>query len=344
MTEPDVNTILINFPVTLLEKNSENQPHEDSPEVPVKTVKLTTFLSILFAVSSAFTAANLYWSQPILQQMSVDFKVSESEIGILSTATGLGYATGILFITPLGDMLSRRNYFVGVVTVIPQVLIPLVADLAEEENRGKAIGTLLSGLMFGILGARIISGMVAFYSQWRTVYILASCLMVVVSISMFAFLPELPSKPQLTYPKLMISLWTILREQVVLRQTSAIVFMIFAVFNIFWTDLTFHLSADPFNYNSSIEYINSFEIGLFGLIGIAGVSAAPVAGRFGDKYGPYIVIVFGLLIFIFSCVILLAFGGSLVAMIVGSFLLDFALQFVTIANQIRVCFGFEIFG
>ncbi|KAJ3151933.1 hypothetical protein HDU89_001574 [Geranomyces variabilis] len=313
--------------------------------------------NLIYAFAACITVANIYWNQAILPQLGAAFNADAGEIGIVATVTTIGYALGLLLITPLGDMVSRRtvvlllcvlltafsiampfipwlplfktcSFFIGVVAVTPQIMIPLVADLAPAERRGKAVGMVVSGLMLGILGSRVISGLVAKYSEWETVYYLAAGLNAAVTVVLYFLLPEIPCTNKIGYPQLILSLWHLLRDEIVLKQSCAIIALIFASFQLFWTVLTFHLH-DFFGYDS-------FKVGLFGLVGIAGIMAAPLAGHIGDVQGPYIVVTLGLLLLAASLVIMIIWGSSIAAIVVGGFVLDLGLQMVQVSNQIRI--------
>ncbi|KAJ3032872.1 hypothetical protein HDV00_007006 [Rhizophlyctis rosea] len=338
---------------------TDSKPDKSSAPAPSRSLpQLNLALNLLFAAASCITVANVYWNQAILSQMGKSFNVSEGDIGTVATVTTAGYAVGLLFVTPLGDMVSRRivililcllitllsialsfipwlplfkvvSFLIGVTTVVPQIMVPLVADLAPDARRGKAVGMVMSGLMLGILGARVISGLIARYASWRVVYYVASGLNALVTVLLYFFLPALPRHTQITYPKLMKSLWTLLKEEIVLQQASAIVFFVFAGFQLFWTDLTFHLSGRPFGYDS-------FEVGLFGLIGIAGILCAPIAGHIGDVHGPYLVAALGLTLYAVSLAIMLIWSNQVAAMVVGAFVLDMSMQMCQLSNQIRI--------
>ncbi|KAJ3001999.1 hypothetical protein HKX48_002582 [Thoreauomyces humboldtii] len=337
--------------------SSPAQPEQPPPPPSSPRPTLTLAHNLLYALAACITVANVYWYQAILPQLGTSFSVDSGTIGLVGTVTQIGYACGLLFICPLGDMIRRRtvvlvlcvlltgatvalpfvrwlwlfktlSFFIGLVSVTPQIMIPLVADLSPDARRGKAVGMIVSGLMLGILGSRVISGLVARYQQWEVVYYLAAALNASVTVVLFFFLPAIPCRQRIGYPRLMGSLWQILRDEVVLQQCSMVILLVFAVFQLFWTDLTFHLH-DTFGYDS-------LEVGLFGFVGMAGICAAPIAGHIGDRSGPYIVTVLGLVLLTVSLVIMSIWGPFLAAIIVGGFVLDLSFQMVQVSNQIRI--------
>ncbi|KAJ3041868.1 hypothetical protein HDV00_008572 [Rhizophlyctis rosea] len=301
----------------------------------------TLSLNLLFALASCITGANVYWNQAILPKMGETFGVGTGDIGTVSTATTMGYAVGLLVVTPLGDMSplspsvitnvelephpTKPSFLLGTITVTPHILIPLVADLAPPPTRGKATGIVMSGLMLGITGARVVSGLIARHTSWRVVYYLSSVLNFLVLILLIIFLPAISRQTRITYGELMKSLYTLLREEVVLDQASGIMFLLFAGFQLFWTVVPFHLRND---FGS--------KIGLYGLIGIAGIVGAPLAGHISDVFGVYPVIAFELLLFGISLVIMLVGSRQIAAMVVGGFMLDLSMQTCQVSSQIRI--------
>ncbi|KAJ3032319.1 hypothetical protein HDV00_007694 [Rhizophlyctis rosea] len=259
-------------------------PSEPRPE-------LTPALIYLFALAGCILVTNTNWNQAILNQMAEYFHVQESDIALIGTLNTVGYALGLLFVTPLGDMVDQRrlilvlcgivtvlsvvlcfvpwlpvfivvSFFIGVAACVPQIMIPVAADLAPENARGKAVGVIVSGIMLGVLVSRVVAGLVANYAEWRVVYYLGACLNAAVTVLLYFLIPHIPShKSTTSYLQLMKSLWKLLTTEVVLQQVAIIGGFGFAAFTLFWTDLTFHLGKEPFSYNS-------FEIGLFGIIGI----------------------------------------------------------------------------
>ena len=313
----------------------------------------------IMAVGCGMSVANLYYSQPLLERMGRDFSASASGMGIVSTATQVGYALGLLTISPLGDLRERRGLIVtlllatalmlaavalspnfawlaaaslglGAATVTPQIIIPFAAAIAEPHERGKVVGTVMSGLLIGILLARTVSGFLGSHLGWRAVFWLAALLMVGLAAVMSRAIPR--STPTLTnasYATLMRSIVGLVRELPALRTSALLGGLAFASFSVFWTVLAFHLAAPPFGYGSDV-------VGLFGLVGAAGAAAAPLVGTFADRRGPRWSIGLGLLTMLASYVVLGAFGSSLVGLAAGVLLLDVGVQCNHISNQTRI--------
>ncbi|AMV39740.1 Inner membrane transport protein YnfM [Planctomyces sp. SH-PL62] len=311
------------------------------------------------AIGSGLSVANLYYSQPLLERIADDFSVSASRMGIVSTVTQVGYGLGMLALAPLGDLLERRKLIVallgataltlaavaaspsfawlaaasfamGAATVTPQIIIPFAAAIAEPHERGKVVGTVMSGLLIGILLARTASGFLGSHLGWRAVFWLAAALMVGLMGVMAKAMPR--STPTLaggSYGSLMRSLGGLVRDLPALRSSALFGGLAFASFSVFWTVLAFHLAGPPFGYGSDV-------VGLFGLVGAAGALAAPLVGSFADRRGSRWSIGSGLLLMLSAYVILGVFGGSLTGLVVGVLLLDVGTQCNHISNQTRI--------
>ncbi|KAJ3570703.1 hypothetical protein NP233_g4229 [Leucocoprinus birnbaumii] len=265
---------------------------------------------------------------------------------IVPTLIQAGYACGLLLISPLGDLVRRRplilatvifstgltiglaftkslivfeviSFIVGAVSVTPQILIPLVADLAPDKRRASAISIVFSGLLFGILVARVLAGIIAQFVSWRVVYYFAIGVQGLVLIGCHLMLPDYPSKNQnLTYWSI---LWTMAKFSVtepVLIQACIINFCSSACFSNFWVTLTFLLGGAPYFYSTLV-------IGLFGLIGMAGVSMGPIGGRVIDKLVPWYASLVGICaLLVFQAIQTAAGGIHVAAVIIATFGID----------------------
>ncbi|KAL1844835.1 hypothetical protein VTK73DRAFT_1707 [Phialemonium thermophilum] len=282
----------------------------------------TLSLNLLFSFATTFTVANLYYNQPILNKMADTFHVSFERASAIATLTQSGYAAGLLFICPLGDIFRRRPFILaliaftatlwivlcltdsftvfaaisfvcGATTVTPQVMLPLVGDLAPPHRRGSAISVVVSGLALGILIARLLSGIVANYTDWRNIYWLAFAAQYLTLALLYVYLPDYPSKNpdgSLGYARALWSILAIVAAEPVLVQASLLTFVLSAVFTCYWTTLSFLLSSPPYDYSS-------IAIGLFALIGIGIILLGPVMGRLViDRLVPLASIVGGLLV------------------------------------------------
>ncbi|MFI5960410.1 MFS transporter [Cryptosporangium sp. NPDC051539] len=315
-------------------------------------------LTLLFALAGGAAVGNLYWAQPLLDFIAGDLHASTAAAGWLVTATQIGYATGILLIVPLGDVLNRRRLVpvmllcaavaltacalapsfgtllvaisvLGVTTVAGQILTPLAGDLADDAVRGQVVGTVVSGLLVGILVSRTISGLVADALGWRAIFGVAAVVAVVLAVLLYRNIPTLPPKTRVPYPALIASVFTVIARERAVRWTLVLGGTGFASFTMFWTSLTFLLSAPPYRYPVSV-------IGLFGLAGLAGALAAQRAGRLHDRgLG---VAAMGVAWAVTLGAFVLAGVGreSVVVVLIAVVLLDVAIQAGNILNQARI--------
>ncbi|WP_415855107.1 MFS transporter [Sinomonas sp. G460-2] len=319
---------------------------------------MTAGLTLLFAVAGGAAVGNLYWAQPLLDAIAADLHASAATAGWLVTATQLGYAAGILLIVPLGDVLDRRRLVVvmmlasaaalvlcalapsmafllvavsllGVTTVAGQILTPLAGDLADTAHRGRVVGTVVAGILTGILASRTISGLVAAAGGWRAVYAVAAVAVVVLAGLLYRVLPPLAPKASIPYARLLASVGAALVNERSVRWTLALSTAGFAAFTLFWTSLTFLLAGPPFNYPVAV-------IGLFGLAGIAGAVTVQRAGRLHDRGWslPATGIAWALALASFA---LAEFARSSVVIVIAVvFVLDVAIQGQSVLNQTRL--------
>jgi predicted MFS family arabinose efflux permease len=320
--------------------------------------RITRGLTLLFAVSAGLAVGNLYWAQPLLDLIAHELHSPTSTAGWLITATQLGYALGVLLIVPLGDVLDRRRLIptmvlcsalalgacalspsmpvlmvavtaVGLSTVAGQLLTPLAGDLASDHDRGRVVGTVVSGLLTGILVSRTLSGFVADAVSWRAVFGFAAVGALFVAVALYRAIPALPVRASLRYPALIASVGQLILRQRTVRWTLALGATGFASFTLFWTGLTFLLSSPPFDYPPSV-------IGLFGLAGLAGALAAQRVGGLHDR-GLSVATTGGAALLLLATFALAAFGSdSVVIVLVAVVLLDLAVQSLNVLNQIRI--------
>ncbi|KAF2731789.1 MFS general substrate transporter [Polyplosphaeria fusca] len=315
-------------------------------------------MNILFAFAAGFTVANLYYNHPILNILADDFGVRYEQVAQIPTVMQAGYAAGLLFLCPLGDLLPRRPFVVGLVlftatlwlglcittslsvftaisfivaitTVTPQLMLPLVGDLAPPNRRATALSVVVSGLMLGILVARVLSGTLTNFVTWRAVYWLSFGLQYLIFILLWFFMPDYPAtNPGISYWRLLWTIVQMLGRHPVLVQACMAGLFTSATFTSFWTTLTFLLAGDPYNYDP-------LTIGLFGLIGVAAMFFGPLYARtVTDRFVPHLSVLFGL-----SCCL----TGICLGTYIGRFnlsgpvfqalLLDFGMQTAQIANR-----------
>ncbi|KAF6749473.1 major facilitator superfamily domain-containing protein [Ephemerocybe angulata] len=289
-------------------------------------------LNIAFGFASTFIVSNLYYNQPLLIQLSHSFNTSYSSVSSIPSLVQAGTSLTIpLALTSNLRLFQVLCYLVGISTVTPQILIPLAADLAPPERRAGAISIVLSGLLFGILIARVFSGIIAEFASWRVVYYFAIGVQSLVLVGAYLLLPDYPSKntgtgeERLTYGKILGSMARYAVTEPVLVQCTLVNLASAAAFGNFWVTLTFLLGGDPYNYSTLV-------IGLFGLVGMAGVSFGPLVGYIIDKLVPWyasLVAVAGSIVF---QVIQTAAGDrSVAAVVLAAFGLDVFRQMLQVS-------------
>lgn len=325
-----------------------------------QTVKMTTFLAGLFAICSGLAIGNLYWAQPLLVQITNGFGLSAASGGLLVTATQIGYAIGILFIVPLGDFVRRKRlisivmllsiatlmacalspsfiilalslFSMGIVTISGQIILPLAGDLSRDEERGRIVGIVSSGITTGILFSRFASGIIAGFWGWRSVYLIAAVLNLIMALVIIYVLPEIPRKNKLdSYKGLIFSVFTTFKRHKTLLRILLHSGLIFGLlFNIFWTALTFLLSAAPFNYNT-------FQIGLVSLAGLVAAVFGIYFGKLQDKGLSVPSLGIFVIISILSMIGGFAFSTSIIAIVIIAAVFSIAVQGISVLAQARL--------
>jgi predicted MFS family arabinose efflux permease len=314
--------------------------------------------TFIFAIAGGAAVGNLYWAQPLLIEIAEAMNVPAASAGLLVTVTQVGYAIGVSLLMPLGDVVNRKKMIpfifvcsafalaasalaptfsilllaltaVGLTSIAGQLLVPLAGDLANNEQRGKVVGVVTSGILTGILASRTLSGLLADALGWRSIYVVASVTSVVMAIVLKKAVPELPAKSSVPYTQLLKSVLSVVRKHKVVRATLFLNAFVFSVFTMFWTALTFLLSAAPFSYSTS-------KIGLVGLVGLAGAVGAQGAGRFHDKGLSVPASGFALLLCLISLG-LSAIGSSSISLILlAVVMIDIAIQTISVLNQTRL--------
>ncbi|MDN7143164.1 MFS transporter [Pseudomonas sp. JQ170] len=317
---------------------------------------LSPSLTLLFSVTCALAVANVYFAQPLLSSMAHSLGVASGLIGVVVTATQVGYALGLLLIVPLGDRVNRKRLILtqvilsavalaavgasqqwltllgamivmGVLAVVVQVLVAYAAVLATPVQRGQAVGTVTSGIVLGILLARFTSGLIADLAGWRAVYFASSGLMLMLAVLFWKVVPATVSpRSQESYPALIRSLFTLFMTEPVLRTRGLLALLIFAAFSVLWTSMVLPLSAAPLALSHT-------AIGLFGLAGVVGALAARRAGRWADQGLGQRVTGVSLGLLTLSWLPISFTETSLVALVCGVVLLDFAVQAVHVTSQ-----------
>ncbi|WP_371117078.1 MFS transporter [Paenibacillus sp. cl123] len=313
-------------------------------------------MALLFAAACGMAVANIYYAHPLLDTLSGEFGIGHSRIGILITVTQISYALGLLLLVPLGDLLEQRRLIishmllsvlalvvvgcaatstvliagiaaVGLLAVVTQTLVAFAAALAAPSERGRVIGLVTSGVVLGILLARVVAGLLTDLAGWRSVYLVSAAFMLLISGVLLRALPKVErEKTTLSYGELIRSVFLLFVQERMLRVRGVLAFFIFAVFSIFWSSLALPLSEPPLSLSHS-------AIGAFGLAGIAGALAAAKAGRLADRGRGQRTTGIALALLFLSWLPISLTRHSLWGLIVGVIILDFAVQAVHVTNQ-----------
>ncbi|RZT36711.1 MFS transporter [Cupriavidus agavae] len=296
--------------------------HSQPATLPLRTV-------LLLAAAAGLSVASLYYSQPMLGVLADSIGASNHDVGLLPTLTQLGYALGILFLAPLGDRYDRRRIIVikaailatalllgasssgiglllvssaliGITATMAQDVVPAAATLAPEAHRGKIVGTVMTGLLLGILLSRVVSGFVAEHFGWRAMFVSAAASVALIGAACWRGLPRFHPTSHLPYGALLGSLVKLWRQHGALRRAMLAQGLLSVGFSAFWSTLAIMLHEAPF-------HLGSASAGAFGLAGAAGALAAPLAGRIADKRGPEVVTRLG------AAVAAVSFGAMLLS-------------------------------
>jgi predicted MFS family arabinose efflux permease len=316
------------------------------------------FLGLACAVG----VSSIYYNQPLLLEMAKTFHVTAAHTGFVAVATLVGYASGLLFLVPLGDVVERRRLMrrmyaavglalfavaastslwtliaasalVGLFASVTHVALPIAPSLVGEERRGRAIGTVMTGLLLGILLARTFAGWIAQVSHWRIVFLAAGCINLAFVPLLGRLLPRLEPAEPISYGEALRSLVTLFRTQPLLRESSLIGALAFASFSCFFTTLVFLLGSAHYRLGAGVA-------GSFGLIGASGAMIAPLAGRLADRRGSRVAVTLGLSLLASSYLVLWSFGYHFTGLVAGVILLDMGAQMTQVANQTRI-FGID---
>jgi predicted MFS family arabinose efflux permease len=310
------------------------------------------------AIAAAVTAANLYYCQPLLSQIARSLHMTARETADIPMLTQVGYALGLLFFAPLGDMVERRGLALGLLlivtlslvatasapdarvllatslisgmfSVVPQVMAPMASALSKPEAQGRAIGIVMGGMLIGILLARTVAGFVGTWFGWRAMYTVAAVMMVAMAALLRAMLPVSRPDARIRYRELLSSLIPLARKLPALRQAALMSGLAFGAFSAYWTTLVFFLEKPPYHYGAQMA-------GLLGLAGVAGAVAAPAVGSLADRGYPRLASGCALSIGMIAFGWLWTLGGTIAGLAIGGILLDLGTQANLITNQTRV--------
>ncbi|WP_291754024.1 MFS transporter [Lysinibacillus sp. UBA5990] len=327
----------------------------DAPAINL-TPSIPRAVTLLFATACGMSVANIYFAQPLLDQLSIAFTIDPSIIGVVITITQIFYGLGLLLLVPLGDLLNQRRLIigqmllsttalvivgtasysivlftgmalVGLLAVVTQTLVAFAATIASPTERGRVVGIVTSGIVIGILLARTFAGLLTDLAGWRTVYLVSAAVMLIMVCLFLKVLPTVEREVKsLPYHQLIRSVFTLLKQERTLRIRAVLAMLIFADFSILWTSLVLPLSAPPLALSHSV-------IGAFGLVGVAGALAAARAGRLADRGYAQRTTGIALALLLISWLFISYLEQSLFALIVGIVLLDLAVQAVHVTNQ-----------
>jgi predicted MFS family arabinose efflux permease len=313
---------------------------------------------LLMAFCTGLIVANIYYCQPLVILMAKDFNITETYAGRVTYLTQAGYAIGLFLLVPLGDMFERKkqiliitalaifalmiaafahsflilqvaSILIGACSIVPQLILPLAANLSTDRNRGHNIGIIMSGLLVGILASRAVSGSIGFWLGWRAVYFMAAGICLLLILLMAKRFPQSHPSFKGNYKQLMVSMFGYIKSQPVLREASIINFLAFAVISAFWTTMVLFLANPPFSYQT-------LQIGLFGIAGAAGALAAPLVGKLSDGNNPRKNLMIGFILQMISVALFYFTGSHLYLFVIGIVLIDIGQQAIHVTNQTRI--------
>ena len=326
------------------------------------TEKLPAPLVFTLAAGAGLSVASIYYSQPMLDIISKQFNVGIGSVGMIPMLTQAGYALGILLLAPLGDRHDRRtiilikglllvaalllcgfsgglnamliaSFVTGLTATVAQDIVPASAALAPERSRGKTVGTVMTGLLVGILLSRVVSGFVAEYFGWRTMYMMAAAAVLLISLTLWRVLPRFTPGTSVSYPRLLLSLAHLWQQHQTLRRAALAQGLLSVSFSAFWSTLALMLSQ-RFHFDSAIA-------GAFGVAGAAGALAAPLAGSIADRIGPARVTQYGATLVMVSFALmfllpLLPVPAQIGLIILSTIGFDLGVQATLVAHQTLV--------
>jgi predicted MFS family arabinose efflux permease len=328
---------------------------ESSTEAP------SPWLVFALAIACGATVANIYYAQPLIGPISQSLGLDISAAGLIVTTLQIGYVAGLIFLVPLGDLVENKrliltmlgglilslvaatlserpwifvacSLLLGLTATATQMIVPLAGHIAPERIRGKTVGTVVSGLLFGILLARPVSTLIGGEFGWRVMYDISAAIMCATLLMLVFVLPRRHPKPGVSYAGLIGSLWHLLVTEPVLQRRAAYQAFLFGAFTLFWTSLPLLLQAPPFS-------LGHLALSAVMLSGVAGAFVAPYIGHLADHGHSRRVtgIAIGLVALAF---VLTWFGGasSVAVFVIAGVALDAGVQANLVIGQ-RAIFG-----
>ena len=312
---------------------------------------------LMMAIIASAVITNIYCTQPILPLIAAGFDVDLTQVDLVAGSALLGFAAGLALLLPLGDRFDRRklvlgqivgafifataaalspniwsliaaSFGLGIVSCVPQQLVPFAAVMSRPSDRGRSVGAVVSGIMVGILLGRTISGAVGAAYGWRAVYGVEAAFMIPVWIAAASLLPRGVPSTDLSYGRLLASLWPLARDHRPIRESMMVQALLWACFNAFWVNLAALLKSGPW-------HLGSAWAGGFGIIGAAGALAASLGGRAADRLGARKIVGASIGIVTLAYLILAGAEFSLVCLVMGVIVLDIGVQSGLVSNQTR---------
>lgn len=309
----------------------------------------------MMAVLAGVTVANLYYNQPLLEMMRADLGSTDGEANLITVITQAGYAAGLFLLVPTGDMFSRRriilvttgaaaamaaviaaaptvgvvwvaSFFLGLCSIVPQLFIPIAGQFSRPENKARNIGYVLSGLLVGILGARVVSGYAGQWIGWRGMYAVVAVLMALSTVVALRLVPDMKRNFSGTYPALMRSIFRIIADQPRIRLNSVRAAFGFGSMLSIWSCMAFHLAAEPFRADSAM-------VGTLGLCGVAGAVSASGIGGYVHRMGVRWFSLVGASLQLAAWTLCLVFGDTYAGLIAAIILVDIGVQCLQLSNQ-----------
>ncbi|GIP21102.1 MFS transporter [Paenibacillus sp. J22TS3] len=319
---------------------------------------ISSWMMFLLAAACGLIVANLYYAQTLVGPIRDATGLTSSTAGFIVTVTQIGYVAGLLFIVPLSDIVENRrltivmliiaigalltaafspsaslfltaSLFIGIGSVVAQILVPFAAYLSSENQRGRVVGNVMSGLLLGIMFARPLASFITSLWGWRAIFILSAIVITLLTILLSFALPERKPLPTVRYGKLILSLGTILRQTPALRRRALYQAFLFGAFSLFWTVVPLHL-ADNFG-------MSQIGIAWFALVGVGGAVAAPIAGRLADKGWSKMLTGAAMIVAVLSFLLIHLFQSSstpaLILLFVSAITLDMAVSGNLVTSQ-----------
>lgn len=320
--------------------------------------RLSRRLLWTLTAGTVLAVGNVYYCQPLLGEIAATFQQSAASTGAIPMLSQLGYVVGLLFLTPLGDVLEKRGLLmwllvlaglallaagfapsypfflaaclgIGLTSVLVQILIPFVAVLSAPQERGRNLGVVLSAALVGVLISRTLSGFVGAHLGWRGVYFAAGATMFALAVLMRLGLPRYESPVRLSYPRLMHSVWRLFRELPELRAIALTGALMYAALSAFWASLAFYLQSETFSAGPATA-------GLFGLVGTVGALSANFTGRNVERIGARRIVQGCIVVMLVAYAVFAGLGATWVGLIAGVVLLDLGAQAATVSNQTEI--------